>query len=141
MADQVLAHHSIAVVEYDGGPVVSFPAGTELPDWAWDQVKDKEHLHIPFSTDVQARRLPLPRERTGAVEETDSGKEPHTSKTEAEDDEDEALELPADGATKATWLKFAKEAEAAGYKVELTGNEDRDAVRDAVKAAVADTED
>lgn len=133
--------HSVALFEYVGASIKSFPAGTELPDWAWDQVKDQEHLHVPFGTDIAPRRIPRPNERTGSEKESDSGKPAHTSKTaeqvEEEEDEDE-LVAPDKGATKAVWAKFAKDVnENTDFDVVLTGKEDRDGIRAAVVASGA----
>lgn len=127
--------HSVILRESLASSPVGFPAGEELPDWAWEQVKGKAHLHETPVKDVQPVVIPAPKDQDpetdyDSAETTESDKIlPKIDVVEEDDEED--LEAPPRKASKARWLAFAKEAQEEGFPVQLTGSEDRDGVIDA----------
>jgi hypothetical protein len=123
-----------------------FLAGEELPDWAYELVKDRTHL---FEDQVPEEVVTTPAPADQKVgKDYESGEiagNPSnfpSVNAEGEDDDDDEVVIPRKNASKAIWLKFAKEAIAEGYPVELTGKEDRDGVIAACdKAGALDDED
>lgn len=132
--------HSVFLRESVASSPVGFKAGTELPDWAWELVKDKKHLQENPEADLQPVTLPKPADQDEEVDyESAATTENILPKIDVipEGDDEEEVEAPPRNASKARWLAFAKEAKEDGFPVELTGSEDRDGLIDACVAAGA----
>jgi hypothetical protein len=116
-----------------------FVAGEELPDWAYELVKDRTHLFEDQAPE-EVVRTPAPAEQVPGKDYESgeiAGNPSNFPSENAEGEDDDEVEIPRKNASKVVWLKFAKDAIAEGYPVELTGKEDRDGIIAACEKAGA----
>lgn len=105
---KVLLHNVVLRENPPTGPIVTFLAGAEVPDWALEQCG--EHLF----TDAPAPKPEVSQEKpTVALPEEPPAPAPQP----------ETLEVPKARASAATWRAFAEK-----IGVELAGSESRDEI-------------
>lgn len=130
-----------------GTNLVAFGPDSDLPDWAVEQLKGKDHLFAKGETGRKSVKLPAPKDDksegkehpvTGASQSkepaaTDAGDsdlvDPDAEGGEGSDDGEK--EPPSRGASEADWREFAEEAIENGYPVVLTAEMKRN---DIIKA-------
>ena len=130
----VLLRENLAVMP------TGFLAGEELPAWAYDQVKDRTHL-FEDAAPQEVVRTPAPADQDPGTDYESgeiAGNPSNVPLAEPDgDSEPDEVVIPSRKASKAVWLKFAKEAIAEGFPVELTGKEDREGIIAALEKAKA----
>lgn len=148
---------TVVLRETVGSIAEAFQPGDKLPDWAWEQVKDKSHLFEPYDRDAAYVRINIPRpadqlrgrdyESGNAVkapvgspileelDDEDAADEANGKDKAPAKDEPEADEVPRRNASKASWRAFAEKAKEDGYPVVLTDDMERGDIIAACEAA------
>ena len=114
-----------------GTNLVAFGPDSDLPDWAVEQLKGKDHLFAKGETGRKSVKLPAPKDDKSEGKEhpvTDLV-DPDAEGGEGSDDGEK--EPPSRGASEADWREFAEEAIENGYPVVLTAEMKRN---DIIKA-------